>query len=66
MKTKFKIGDLVRIKSSILKNRDEKYSDRTARIRGFYSDIKGGVILDAKVCGFHSWNVQDLVKVKEK
>ena len=33
---------------------------KTARVVGYYSDVKGGVKLDAPLEGFHSWNKEDL------
>lgn len=50
----FKIGSLVRL----------RVGRNTARISGFYTDVKGGCYLDRKLEGFFSWNVADLVLVE--
>lgn len=41
-----------------------KKTRRVAYIKGLYSDIEGGVILDREIDGFRSWNVQDLTLLK--
>ena len=50
MSKKVKVGDAVRVRGQRLK----------AVIEGLYSDVEGGVILDRRIDGFYSWNVQDL------
>lgn len=61
-----KIGDLVRLKPSVSKARGDQPVITQARIIGRYSDIKGGVILDAPIQGYRSWNVADLIVVRDK
>lgn len=51
----FNLGDRVRL-------RDKR---ATARIKNFYPDIEGGVVLDTKLEGLRSWNVNDLERVSE-
>jgi len=53
---KFRVGSTVRLKGG----------KRTARIVRFYSDIRGGVVLNRKLAGFYSWNTQDLEVVPAK
>ncbi len=55
-KTKFRLGDTVRVRGFP--------KEGTRLIRGFYSDIKGGVILEKSVDGNRSWNVENLILVK--
>ena len=60
--TRFKIGDIVRIKADVLKKRGDRRKPKIARIKTFYDDIQGGVILDRFIHDFRSWNVEDLEK----
>ena len=53
--TIFRIGDEVRVKGS----------KTVAKIESFYDFILGGVYLDRAIGDFHSWNVDELVKVSE-
>ena len=57
--TVFKVGDGVMLKKS-LRHED---SD-TAKIRNFYDNIDGGVVLDRHIAGFRSWNINDLVRAR--
>lgn len=49
-----KIGDHVELRHK---------PGKTARIIREYPDIEGGVVLDRKLDGFKSWNVDDLRRV---
>jgi hypothetical protein len=55
----FKRLDIVRVKDDVTSQLSEP-----AMITSTYWDIKGGVRLDRLIFGFHSWNVDNLVKVE--
>lgn len=61
-----KISDKVRLKRDVWCCMGNIGRRPVAKIRELYLDIPGGVILDTRIGGFYSWNVEDLEPTHHK
>lgn len=58
-----RVGTKVRLQKGVSRTRGPR---KTAVVIGRYSDIKGGLIIEPRLDGFRSWNVQDLERADQK
>lgn len=69
--TEFKVGDRVRLKAGTM-NLYKKTEGETlvglpiteTRIRSLFNDVKGLVLLEARLGGYWTWDVNELEKVE--